>query len=144
MNKYNDLELSILSCLLKRPELMKQVKFEDKHFIKHKKIWLFMKAFYQRFKNFDPTLMVSVSNNKYRMIEYIIWIIDKEPAPSLFNQYQEQLIDLYNQKKKDKWIIENLYELANDLYVGNVELKDYKKEVDEIFRKGNEVFKDEK
>ena len=46
MNKYNDLELSILSCLLQRPELMKNVILEDKHFKKHLNIWIFMKSVY--------------------------------------------------------------------------------------------------
>ena len=62
MNKYNDLEMSILSCLLLKPELlMESLIIEDKHFIKHKKLWVFMKEFYNKFHNFDITLMCSIN-----------------------------------------------------------------------------------
>lgn len=141
MNKYNDLELSILSCLLQEPKLMNKIIFKDEHFIKHKKIWLFMKSFYKKFGNFDLTLMVNISKNKYRMSEYILWIVEKEPAPSLFEYYQKQLIEKFNQKKRDEWVIEKIYELSNDLLIGNVELKDYKNKVDDIFKNAKEIFK---
>lgn len=143
MNKYNDLELSILSCLLQRPSLMNKVILEDKHFIKHQKIWLFMKAFYKKFGNFDLTLMMNISKNKYRMIEYILWIIEKEPAPSLFGQYQIQLINEYNQLKKDKWIIEEVYKVANDLFVRNITTNDFKEQIDNIYINADEIFKNE-
>lgn len=143
MNKYNDLELSILSCLLQKPSLMNEVILEDKHFIKHQKIWLFMKAFYKKFGNFDLTLMMNISKNKYRMIEYILWIIEKEPAPSLFGQYQIQLINEYNQLKKDKWIIEEVYKVANDLFVRNITTNDFKEKVDNIYTNADEIFKNE-
>ena len=74
MNKYNNLELSILSCLLQRSELMEQIKLEDKHFIKQKRLWLFMKSFYKKFGNFDLTLMTTVAKNKYIMMDYIMLI----------------------------------------------------------------------
>lgn len=143
MNKYNDLELSILSCLLQRPSLMNKVIFEDKHFIKHKKIWLFMKSFYKKFGNFDLTLMMNISKNKYRMIEYILWIIEKEPAPSLFEQYQTQLINEYNQLKKDKWIIEEIYKLSNDLLIKNILVEDFRNKVDEIYNNAENIFNNE-
>ena len=143
MNKYNDLELSILSCLLQRPSLMNKVIFEDKHFIKHKKIWLFMKSFYKKFGNFDLTLMMNISKNKYRMIEYILWIIEKEPAPSLFEQYQIQLINEYNQLKKDKWITEKIYKLSNDLLIKNIQVEDFRNKVDEIYNNAENIFNNE-
>ena len=139
---YVDLEISILSCLLQRPELMKDTILEDKYFIKHKKIWLFMKAFYNKFKNFDITLMLSISKNKYRMSEYICWLAEQEPAPSLFKQYEKQLIDLYNETKKDKWIIEKVYELTNDLYVRNIKVNEYIEKVKEIYDNAEEIFKE--
>lgn len=143
MNKYNDLELSILSILLQKPELMDQVILEDKHFIKHKKIWLFMKAFYNKFHNFDFNLMLSIAKDKYRMMEYIIWIIEKEPHIPLFKEYQQQLIDLYEESKKDKYIIDKVYELANDLYVRNIEVKDFRNKIDKIYKNADEIFKGE-
>lgn len=139
---YVDLEISILSCLLQKPELMENTILEDKYFVKHKKIWLFMKAFYKRFKNFDITLMMSISKNKYRMSEYICWLVEQEPAPSLFKQYEKQLIDLYNETKKDKWIIEKTYELANDLYVRNIKTNEYIEKINDIYKKADEIFKE--
>ena len=141
---YTDLEISILSCLLRKPELMENTILEDKYFIKHKKIWLFMKAFYKRFKNFDITLMLSISKNKYRMSEYICWLAEQEPAPSLFKQYEKQLIDLYNETKKEKWIIEKVYELTNDLYVRNIKVNEYIEKVKEIYNNADEIFKEKK
>ena len=140
---YVDLEISILSCLLQRPELMEDTILKDMYFVKHKKIWLFMKAFYKRFKNFDITLMMSISKNKYRMSEYICWLIDQEPAPSLFKQYEKQLIDLYNEKQKEKWIIEKAYELANDLYVRNIKIEEYIDKIKEIYNNADEIFEED-
>ena len=142
MNKYNDLELCILSCLLQRPELMGQVTLEDKHFIKQKKIWLFMKSFYNKFHNFDLVLMTSICKDKYRIVEYISWLIDKEPAPSRFNEYQKQLIDLYNETKKEKWIIEEVYKAANDLFVRNITLTQFNERITEIYKNADEIFKE--
>ena len=141
---YVDLEISILSCLLRKPELMENTVLEDKYFIKHKKIWLFMKAFYNKFKNFDITLMMSISKNKYRMSEYICWLVEQEPALSLFKQYEKQLIDLYNESKKDKWIIEKVYELSNDLYVRNITTKDFKNKVVAIYKNADKIFEEGK
>lgn len=139
---YVDLEISILSCLLQKPELMKNTILEDKYFIKHKKIWLFMKAFYNKFKNFDITLMMSISKNKYRMSEYICWLAEQEPNVSKFKQYEKQLIDLYNETKKEKWIIEKVYELSNDLYVRNITTNDFKHKVVAIYKNADEIFKE--
>ena len=143
MNKYNDLELSILSILLQKPELMNEVILDDKYFVKYKKIWLFMKAFYNKFHNFDFNLMLSVSKDKYRMMEYIIWIIEKEPNICLFKEYQEQLINLYEESKKDKYIIDKVYELANDLFVRNIEVSEFRNKVDKIYENADEIFKND-
>lgn len=143
MNKYNDLELSILSCVLQKPELMEKIMLEDKHFVKHRKIWSFMKAFYKKFKTFDLTLMVAISKNQIRTIEYMAWIMEKEPAPSLFYEYQEQLIKMYNQKKKEKWVINKIFELANELYVGTIELEEFEQLTKKAYKDSQEIFKEE-
>ena len=130
---YIDLEISILSCLLQKPELMEDTILEDKYFTKHKKIWLFMKAFYKRFNNFDITLMLSISKNKYIISEYICWLAEQEPAPSLFKQYEQQLIDLYNESEKEKLIINKIYELSNDLYVRNININEFKNKLEKIY-----------
>lgn len=142
MNKYNDLELSILSCLLQKPELMKENKLEDKYFIKHKKIWYFMKAFYKKFKNFDITLMMAVSKNKFRMIEYITWLIEQEPTTSLFNEYVEELKQEYYELKKNKYIREKIYELSCDLMVNNITPSDFLKKSWKIYQNSEKIYKE--
>ena len=86
MNKYNDLEMSILSCLLIKPKLMEELILEDKHFVKYKSLWVFMKEFYNKFHNFDITLMCSVNKNKYETIDYMIMLSELEPTTRLFKE----------------------------------------------------------
>jgi hypothetical protein len=140
MNKYDDLELTILSCLLQKPELMNSLIIEDKHFYKRKKIWLFMKSFYNKFGNFDLSLMYSICKNKYRIIEYIMWILEKAAFPSRFNEYQNRLIEMYKETKKEKYISEKIYEIANDLYVKKINLSDFENEIKKIYEKADKIF----
>ena len=137
MNKYNDLELSVLFCLLQRPELMKNVLLEDKDIKKHLNIWIFMKSVYEKFGTFDMTIIINITKNRHQMCEYIMWLYDKEPAPSLFEMYQKQLIDEFEKSEKDKYIINNIYILANDLFVGNISTETFKEKCDEIYEKAN-------
>lgn len=124
-DNYYNLELTILSCLLQKPELMKKSILDDKYFVKYKKLWIFMKSIYNKFGTFDCELMVSISNNQYKIMDYIKLLIDKEPAPSNFEKYQNQLIELYNQTKKEKYIIEEIYKIANELYVRNMTIDEF-------------------
>lgn len=143
MNKYNDLELSILSCIVQKPELMEQVILDDKYFVKHKKIWLFLKSFYNKFHNFDLTLMYSICKDKYRIVEYIIWLMEKEPRLFLFNDYQKQLMELYDELEKEKYIIEKIYALANELWVKNINTNEFKNEIENVYKDADEIFKGE-
>lgn len=141
MNKYTDLETCILSCLLLKPELMNDIQLEDKHFIKYKNIWLFMKSFYKKFGNFDLNIMYSVASNKYSLLENMTWLVESTPNIKLFNDYQEQLIDLYNENKKDRYIINEVYKIANDLFVRNITTDDFKHKVVAIYKNADEIFK---
>ena len=141
MNKYNDLEASILSCLLRNPELMKEVKLEDKHFKENYKLWVFLKSFYQKFGNFDITLMMTVAKSKFRLMEYVMYLLEKEPAPSRFFEYQDRLLELFNQSESEKFIAKKVFELANDLYVGNINSATFKQKVDDIYTKREELDK---
>ena len=132
MNKYNNLEMSILSCILLKPELMEQVIFEDKHIVKRQRLWQFMKAFYDRYKTFDIQLMYSICKDKWQIIENIIQLLDYEPAPSLFEMYQKQLIDLYNEGQDNRIKIDKVYKLANELYVRKITIEEFKKEINEV------------
>lgn len=143
MNRYNDLELSILSCIVQKPELMEQVILDDKYFVKHKKIWLFLKSFYNKFHNFDLTLMYSICKDKYRIVQYIMWLIEQDPDIRLFNEYQKQLIDLYNESKKEKWITEKIYALANELWVKNINTNEFKNKIENVYKDADEIFKEE-
>lgn len=141
MSEINDLEINIMSCLLINPNLMNELIIEDKHFIKHQRMWQFMKSFYKKFKTFDVQLMYSICTDKWHIVEYMSKLANVEPTDSNFKIYQEQLIEQYEESKKDKWIKEKIYSLANDLYIGNVKVKDFKNEVDTIFVNANEIFK---
>lgn len=143
LNKYNDLELSILSCLLLKPELMKDLTLEDKYFTKHQRLWQFMKSFYNKFKTFDCVLMCEVCKDKYRLMDSIVWLLETEPIPDNFYKYQKELIEIYNELEKDKWIRNKVYELANELLVRNITTKEFGLKVNEIYKNANEIFKKE-
>lgn len=132
MNRYYDLEINILSCLLQKPELMKNLILEDKHFIKHQRLWQFMKSFYSKFETFDVILMFNMCKDKFRLIQYLEWLTEVEPCINNFEKYQKQLIKLYEQKQEEKIMIKLIYELSNDLYVGKIELSQYIDKVKEI------------
>lgn len=143
MNKYNNLEISILSILLQKPELMDKLIIDDKYFIKQKKMWLFMKAFYKKFQCFDLSLMFSVCKNKFHLVSYIEQLALAEPSISLFEEYQKQLIQEYDELNKDRWIREKIFELSNSLYVQSIDLDTFKKELENIYLKANKIFKDD-
>lgn len=140
INKYNDLELTTLCCLLIKPELMQKTKLKDKHFKKYNRVWKFMSAFYEKFKTFDINIMYSICKDKYQLIEYITMIADTEPSASLFELYEKQLINLYNEEEKNKWIIEKVFSLSNNLYVRNITPQEFKKQCDEIYLQADKVF----
>ena len=136
----NDLELSILSCLLQKPELMEEVILEDKHFKNNYKLWKFMQSFYKKFHNFDTTLMYSVVDKRYKLMDYVKVLIDLEPNPNLFKQYQEQLLRAFLDTERDKYIVGKVFGIANDLIARNVTTSDFKTMVDEIYKNADELF----
>ena len=141
-NYEDDLELNILACLLLKPELMKKCYLEDKHFLKHKRMWLFMKSFYNKFKTFDARLMATVATDKRQVIDYTSLIIMCCPIFSNFDKYQERLIEMYEESEKDKWVIQRIYNLANDLLVRSISVADFKNKVDKIYEDSNKIFKE--
>lgn len=144
MKKYGDLEITILSCLLQKPELMEQITLEDKHFVNYQKIWRFMKVFYDRYKNFDPETMYAISNNKFQIANYIVEMTNIEPAVWNFNKYQEQLKFLYNESQKEKWIIGKVYDATMELWVRKKTTKEFKTRIEEIYKNAEEIFKEGK
>lgn len=140
MDKIDDLEINIMSCLLINPDLMKEITLEDKYFVKHQRMWQFMKAFYKKFGTFDVQLMYSVCKDKWHIVEYMIKLANVEITDSNFKKYQEQLIEQYEETKKDKWIKEKIYSLANDLYVGNIKVNEFRNEIDNVYVNADEIF----
>ncbi len=134
-----DIEINILSCLLLKPELMENNKLEDKYFKKHKRLWIFMKAFYGKFKTFDSALMMSVCNNQWKMALYLESLFEVEPAPSNFYKYQDRLIEEYYQSEKNRWIINRIYELSNDLYVNKITIEEFKTGVQNVCSKAESI-----
>lgn len=141
INKYKDLEISILSCVLQKSELMDKIILQDDDFKYHKKLWIFLKQVYKKFGCFDINLMYSVVNNKYKYIQYIIELIDVEVIPDRIELYQKQLLELKQESQKEKWIIDKIYESANELYLRNIELKDFRQKIDTIYANAEEIFK---
>ncbi len=135
MNQLYDLEINILSCLLQKPELMKNLKLEDKHFIRNQRLWQFMKAFYKKYETFDVVMMFNVCKNKYKIIEYLKYLIEVEPIPNNFEKYQQQLIELYNEKESESILIKNIYELSNDLLNMNIEVDEFVKKVNNMYER---------
>ncbi len=141
LKRYNDLECSILSCILIKPDFMEKTVLEDKHFVNYQKIWIFMKSFYKKFGNFDLTLMCSVCKNQRKLLMYIKDLIMMEPTICHFQEYENQLIYLFNEEEKDKWIIKKTYETTCDLWTRNITTKEFKTKIDDIYSQANEIFK---
>ncbi|MBR1653658.1 MAG: hypothetical protein IJ690_02010 [Clostridia bacterium] len=139
---HEDLELSIMSCLLCKPKLMENIIVEEKHFKKHKGLWKFMNAFYDKFKTFDISLMYSVCKDKYHIVNYIELLIDYEPAPSNFMKYQERLIEIYEESEKEVWIINKIYDLSNLLMIRKINLKEFEEKLKNIYEKAEKIFKE--
>lgn len=139
--KYDDLELATLACLFLHPEKMETTILEDKHFKNRGAVWIYMKTFYQKFKTFDLSLMTSFAKNKNKVLDVIMVLMDYEPVPSNFKLYEKRLIEMYEQEEKEKRLIDIYYQLATDLFLGNISLHDYKeklKRMEEKNEKGNE------
>lgn len=140
MNNVGDLELNVLGCLLIKPELMNELIVEDKHFIKHQRTWQFIKACYKKFGALDISLMYSVCSNKYHLVEYLEQVMNANFDFWNFEKYQKRLIEQYEESKKDKWIKDKIYILANDLYVGNIKVKDFQNKISEIYDNAEQIF----
>ena len=132
--KIDDLEFSILSCILLKPELMEKVILEDKHFKRTQRMWQFMKSFYAKFHTFDINLAYSVCKSKYQIVEWMTLLLEIEPIPSMFEVYQKQLLELYNENEKDKYIIDKIFPLANDLLIRKISTNEFKEKVEEIYK----------
>lgn len=132
MKKYKNLELTVLSCLLQKPELMKITVLNEKYFLNYRRTWYFLKSFYDRFETFDFNLMFAVVKNKKEFLNKMIDLYDFELLPDNFKKYENALIKAYEKKDSDGEKIEKIFVLANDLYVGKIDLKEFKEKINNI------------
>lgn len=143
MNNYHNLECSALSCLLLNSELMKTTILEEKYFVHYKRIWKFMKAFYKKYGKFEPELMVAMCKDKYKIAQYIIMLLEYEPTALNFDLYERQLIELYEESKKEQWLRNKVMDLANDFYLKSINSKEFLDKVNELYKGAEELFKND-
>ena len=137
MYSYGELELLILSCIWIEPKLLNTTKLESKHFINNKKIFLFFKSFYDKFGFFDNELACRKANDRYKYNKYIELISSLEPTISHFQKYESLLIELYEESENEKWLREKAFELANDFYMKNINSKQFKERIDNLYKNVN-------
>ena len=134
LTKITDLEKTILSCLLNDSNLMKKDNITDNLFQENKKIWQFMKAFYKKYGCFDLALMYNIVSNKYNYMGFIIELLDIECVPSNIDYYINQLISIRQEEEKETSRINAIFGMANDLITRNINTKQFKEKIDEIFK----------
>lgn len=128
---YGDLEETILACLLIDTNLFEHLKVEEKHFKKFAYVLTFFKGFYKKYKCMDITLMLSKLNgfNQMEMMDMVTYLSEIFVLPSHFEEYQNRLIERYKEDRKEKWLKDKIYEKATEMYMGNMSLSDFYKEL---------------
>lgn len=139
----NNMEMCIMACLLEKPDLMNQVYVKDKHFLKHRRLWKFMCEFYSKFKMFDINIMYSVCKDKWHIMNYIEELVYVDALPCYFNQYQDRLIEIYEENEREKYIRDEICNYSLKLMVGKITTKDFRRKVDEIFDFAEKLYKEE-
>lgn len=131
-NNFVILEQAILSCLLQKPELTEKLILEPKHFTKHKSTYLFMKSFYNKFKNYDFILMSTVCVDKWNLINDITDLLQIVPTTVNFGEYQQQLIALHEGDEIEKNKIKQIVNLAIELKAREITTEEFKRKVENI------------
>lgn len=129
---YELIEKAILESIIIDSDLMKELKLDDKYFKNHKRLWLFIKECYKRNGFIDIPSMARICPNASDMIDYVADIISTGTRTARFNEYQDYLLDLY----EDYEVIEKIYVLSKKLYIRDIKLDEFKKELKELI--GNE------
>lgn len=142
MDKYNDLEMNIISCFIQKPELILKINGKEDCFIKHKKLVLFLQAVYKKFGDFDLNLLFEVCKEEYKLLMYVEWLAQLEPLPSNIDLYLKQLEELRKETKREKWIREKIYSLATEVYVKNITVKEFADELIRIYEDSERIKED--
>lgn len=131
--EYYQLEKDVLDSLLVKPELMENLEIDDKYFVKYKRLWIFMKSFYDKFHNFDIDTMASLSTSKNSLVRYVSTVQSESNASYVrFDTYLQRLKDMFEENKQEVAVIEKIYELSNDLFVRKIKLKDFYEKINQI------------
>lgn len=125
---YEIIEKAVLDAMICKPDLIKDTKLEDKHFKNHRRLWLFIKECYQRYRMIDVPTMARICPNDSELIDYIADIMDTGCSYVRFSYYQDFLLELY----EDFEVIEKIYALSKKLYIRDIKLNDFKKEIKEL------------
>ena len=131
--KLDNLEKTILSCLLNNSKLMESPRLTDDLFQNQQKVWQFMKAVYKKFGCFDLNLMYNNVRNKYNYIGMITELMDIEPVPSNIEYYIDELIRMKNEDEMERHRANAIFSLAHDLIQRNITSKEFKEKVDKMF-----------
>lgn len=143
MLSYGELELLILSCIWVEPKILDRTKLENKHFKNSQKIFIFMKSFYKKFGFFDTELMCRKVDDKYKFRDYFKVIAELEPTGSMYDKYEYLLLELYNEAVEEKYLREKAFELANDFYLKNINSKQFKEQLDNLYTHAKEICKND-
>lgn len=138
MYDYAEVELSLLSCFWLSPKLLEETKLEEKHFIHYKRLFVLFQSFYKKFGNLNIESVCNAVKDQYKLMRYIKDVIEKEPLPNRFEMYQSLLLELYNESKEEKWLREKAFELANDFYMKNINSKQFKEQIDNLYKNVND------
>ncbi|MEE1282777.1 MAG: DnaB-like helicase C-terminal domain-containing protein [Acutalibacteraceae bacterium] len=103
MKQYS-LEESLISCILQKNNLINEL-FIDIEVFKNplnKRMILFFKRIYEKYKSLEITLLfneLADDNQRNILIDFYTKLIQLEPSPSLFYDYQEQMLNQYKDNK---------------------------------------------
>lgn len=100
----NEVEFQIFSCLVIKPNFLKEINFEEKYFKNHK-ILSFLKKLYKQYEYLDGSLIISESSKFKNGMETILQFIDCEASPSNIRGYYKKLKDNYYKKLDRKSVV---------------------------------------
>ncbi len=134
-----DLEETVLSCLIQKPELMNELFVTEKDFYKYPKIFTYIKKFYETFHCLDLVLMTSKTDfkerNKFVDTFSKLFLFGCTPVVSNFKLYQEMLLKYnkqYASKLKKEQIRKQILQLAIELQEEKITVKQYFDEIQKL------------
>lgn len=125
MEQYELIERAVLNCFFTNPKLIETTKLESKHFKKNHRLFNFLKAFYNKYKSFDISLIGSHCDDPGKVIDYIADIMDSTSVASRFPLYERRLIEMYY----DYNYAREIYKSAKSLYNHDIDIEQFKNEL---------------